>query len=179
MFDPKDFVPIQADADQVLADLDTKARDSAKRIYQTRDRMKKELPIVLELVSKATLPAEAEVRLSASESGMFTFTISKLETFHDITELTAVFQAIQPMWSRAEKASHSDDIENKCRSFYYSSHAYRDDTPIKSSIRIRAYLDAEAAMCKVFTGVTKVSTYTDTTTDRELVCPGDPRYDDL
>lgn len=184
LFDPAEFPQVKADTDQVLDDLAQKARNAAKKIYETRDRMRKELPVLMEMVNKATVPSEAEVRLSASEFGQFTFTVSNLESFHDITELTAALQPLRKIWKHtATDDNWSDYPAEKKRVFSFSDQGWykdvQENTGISSTVRVVAILDEERGQCKITSGPVERHTYTSETIKQEIVCPGDPRYDDL
>jgi hypothetical protein len=149
-----------------------KTNDEIDRLIRDREKGIKLVREVAQLASKATLPAEAEARVSVSIGGAVTITVTNLTSFHDITELTGV------LWNEykreyATAPNHYDYPESKTRSVSICNWNRG------IHIDVKAILDEERGECKIITTGVQQPYVPEATLKQEIICPGDPRYDDF
>lgn len=173
MFDDKEFPNVFLDervAENALwsktkAEIERLERDRTKGISLARE--------VALLASKATLPAGVKARMSISTGGTISITLTDLESFHDTSELVGVlFNEYKTEYTPS--VQYYDYPEKKTRVFSISNWNRG------VHIDINAVLDEERGECKILTKGIKQPTYIpQATMDQEIICPGDPRYDDI
>ncbi len=170
MFSDKEFPRFFVDARAAESALFTKSKERVAKALKDREKGVKLLQRIDELLfdTHATLPAEANARISASENGYVTIVITDLTSFHDVQEVVNIlFDEFSGIYQ--EEPYTYDIPASKAREFSFG---------YSIPLSLRAVLDAERAECKVVVVGTRAIPAQETELDRKILCPGDPRYDD-
>lgn len=167
MFDEKEFPRFFVDTRAAESSLFTKTKQRIEKALADRQRAVEYLRKLDEVMFEtfATLPAECEARISASEHGFITITVTGLTNFHDLTEVVGVL--------------------HKAFSYKYQGTPWVFDLPEErtkewsfgSKIRLVGKLGPDADCKIVVTGTAPIYRQT-AELEKAILCPGDPRYDD-
>jgi hypothetical protein len=169
MFDEREFPRFFVDTRAAEAALYTKVQESVDELVARRKKTVRTLRRIDELLfdTHATLPAEANTRISASEGGYITITITDLNSFHDISEVIGVFaNEFGDSWF--PKPNIFDAPESRAREFSFG---------FNTRLWIKAVLGPDAD-CKIVVTGTKPLPRREVELEKIILCPGDPRYDD-